>query len=355
MRIVILKCEALGDVLRTTPLATSLFQQYPNCEIIWIARGDSVLLLEHNISIKSVYSIDLYPDAILSEKYDWVISLEEDTITASLATKLDTKKFSGVYIDLNGQLNYTTDMTDWFSMSLVALFKGHSLEEINLIKRANKRSYLEILYECLAVSYPIYRPVFNVGAFEKSAIERRLESCFSNTTVPVICIFMGGSNKWARKPFTPEQVLTLVDYIKQRILCNIIVLGGINEEVMLLDIQAKMSSESCCLGASSISELATIISISDLLITTDSLPLHLANTQAKPFIALFGPTSSSEIDCYDRGIKIETLLKCKCCYLRQCIECLDCRDNFNLDSVVTSAVSLLENFGSTTKFGDYNG
>ena len=48
------------------------------------------------------------------------------------------------------------------------------------------------------------------------------------------------------------------------------------------------------------------ISSCDYIVTHDSLGLHLALAMKKPFIALFGPTSSHEIDLYNLGISVST-------------------------------------------------
>lgn len=48
------------------------------------------------------------------------------------------------------------------------------------------------------------------------------------------------------------------------------------------------------------------ISSCDYIVTHDSLGLHLALAMKKPFIALFGPTSSHEIDLYNLGVSVST-------------------------------------------------
>ena len=52
--------------------------------------------------------------------------------------------------------------------------------------------------------------------------------------------------------------------------------------------------------------------------TGDTLAMHAALGLGRKVVALFGPTSSVEIETYGRGKKITASLECVCCYLAEC-------------------------------------
>jgi heptosyltransferase-2 len=47
-KILIIKLDALGDVLRTTSILPALIKKYPNSGITWITRKNALPLLEKN-------------------------------------------------------------------------------------------------------------------------------------------------------------------------------------------------------------------------------------------------------------------------------------------------------------------
>jgi len=80
-----------------------------------------------------------------------------------------------------------------------------------------------------------------------------------------------------------------------------------------------------------IREFASLINLCDLIITSDSLAMHIAIALKKHVIVFFGPTSSAEIELYGRGIKIEAPIECVCCYLTKCSKSPTCMDNLTVD------------------------
>ena len=79
-----------------------------------------------------------------------------------------------------------------------------------------------------------------------------------------------------------------------------------------------------------IREFGALVNLCDIVVTGDTLAMHIAIGLGKKVIALFGPTSHVEIDLYGRGEKIyagnssssfqleNNKLKCLCCYRKDC-------------------------------------
>ena len=75
-------------------------------------------------------------------------------------------------------------------------------------------------------------------------------------------------------------------------------------------------------------------SIPDIVITGDSFGMHLAIALKKYVIAWFGVSCWTEIDLYDRGIKLypENLF-CSPCWKQQCPYDLECIKLINLERI----------------------
>jgi heptosyltransferase-2 len=65
--------------------------------------------------------------------------------------------------------------------------------------------------------------------------------------------------------------------------------------------------------------------ICDLIVTGDTLGMHIGIALKKYILAWFGMTSHQEIDLYDRGEKIISTVECSPCWSQKCLTgTLDC-------------------------------
>jgi heptosyltransferase-2 len=74
----------------------------------------------------------------------------------------------------------------------------------------------------------------------------------------------------------------------------------------------------------------------DLILTGDSLGMHMAIAQKKQVVAWFGPTCAQEIDLYDRGEKILSKAPCAPCWKRLCDNQTMCYDQVSLIEVIAA-------------------
>jgi heptosyltransferase-2 len=86
---------------------------------------------------------------------------------------------------------------------------------------------------------------------------------------------------------------------------------------------------------------AAILELMDVIVCGDTLALQLALAMARPAVALFGSTCSSEIDTFGCGVKIVSPLDCGPCYRAECTRKPDCMDAISVDRVVDAVRSLL--------------
>ena len=79
-----------------------------------------------------------------------------------------------------------------------------------------------------------------------------------------------------------------------------------------------------------------------LIITCDSLGLHLALALRKKVVALFGPTAPEQIHMYGLGVKLTPTVERACipCYQTQCQSDNRCMEHITVD-MVGDAVDML--------------
>ncbi len=88
-------------------------------------------------------------------------------------------------------------------------------------------------------------------------------------------------------------------------------------------------------------EFAAIVDMCDLIVTADTLALHIATALDKKIVALFGPTSANEIELYGQGIKLSSKEGCNCYYRKYCSQEISCMEKITSEMVFEAINSIL--------------
>ncbi|MES2856263.1 MAG: glycosyltransferase family 9 protein, partial [Bdellovibrionota bacterium] len=72
----------------------------------------------------------------------------------------------------------------------------------------------------------------------------------------------------------------------------------------------------------------------DVVVSGDSLGMHMAIALKKWTVAWFGPTCAVEIDLYDRGVRVLTSAPCSPCWKRSCNKSPMCYDLVSIDELI---------------------
>ena len=118
MKTLILKLNATGDVVRTTPLLHRL----PG-EVTWITAAGNVVLLDGVVEGLRCLSWEQRMTA-LDREYDLLINLEDEAEVAAFAGGVRHHRLFGAYLGSGDKVKYTDDARKWFDLSLIS---GHEL------------------------------------------------------------------------------------------------------------------------------------------------------------------------------------------------------------------------------------
>ena len=89
--------------------------------------------------------------------------------------------------------------------------------------------------------------------------------------------------------------------------------------------------------SNSLMKFASLVNLCNILVTSDSLAMHIGIALKKKIVAFFCPTSPYEIELYNRGVKIVPRKGCVCCYKEKC----DIAPEYDVDEIVKSVKSLI--------------
>lgn len=320
----ILKTGALGDVLRTTALLPGLHQRHADARVTWVTAPGAVDLVRLHPQIAEV--LPLEPGAtdqvealrtqLGATTWDWIVSLDDEEPLCRLAAALPTRRLSGATWDAERGGTYTDDSAPWFEMGLLSV---HGKEEADRRKVANARSHPEILADMLGISCgrPVLprEPTAEAGAADFAA---GTGLCGEG---PVIGLNTGAGGRWRSKMLPPERAIELTLELDRRLegRAAFLLLGGRDEAERNRGIAAGLEGRVRLVDAGTDNDLlrfAALVSLCDLLVTSDSLALHVAIAREVRVVSFFAPTSAAEIELYGLGEKVVSEAPDYCSYRR---------------------------------------
>jgi len=317
-RILVIKLDALGDVLRTTCILPALKEEYPDSQIYWVTKKEAALLLKNNKEIDRVLIYEEnYLNIILNEQFDLGICLDAEVSSASILSLSNCSRKLGFITDKSGRLQPANDEAkDWYYMGLN-----------DELKKKNKSTYREIIYKICGLKSSAYRPQITLdGTAVKYAEEFVTKNKLADFKY-IIGINTGGGSRWECKKWIKEYYDELIKMIQSEYKDAVIILFGGDEERRLLS-DITLNTNESVLNAEcydSVSKFAGIINLADIFITPDSLGFHISVALGKYTMVMVGPTSPQELEVYGKGeIIYNDSLDCIACYDSICKRNKEC-------------------------------
>jgi heptosyltransferase II len=174
--------------------------------------------------------------------------------------------------------------------------------------------YLNLLNEA-GIGAQYSEPRLRMDIHELSSARETL----SGLARPVLGI-NPGSAYGPSKRWLPERFAEVAIWFIKETRGSVIIFGGKDETDVAEEIfRAIPMNKISVAGRTSLRELAALIAESDVFLTNDSGPMHIANAVGTPLVAIFGSTSPELTGPLGRGNAIlRTELDCSPCFARKC-------------------------------------
>lgn len=162
------------------------------------------------------------------------------------------------------------------------------------------------------LSFPLTRE-------EQSKAREKLLSCGVDFQHPIIILNPGASYGPAKR-WPAERFAELGSLLQERNKATVLITGAGNESGLAESVSSLMAKKPINLsGQTSLRMLAGLISQSNLFVTNDSGPMHMANALKIPVTAVFGPTDPSVTGPYQEpATVIKKDVPCWPCAYREC-------------------------------------
>jgi heptosyltransferase-1 len=149
-------------------------------------------------------------------------------------------------------------------------------------------------------------------------------------------VVMNPVARWKTKLWPEKNFAVLADRIIDQHKALVIFSGSPDDRTANGRILEQMSNTALnWAGETSLKELAALASLSDLFITTDTGPMHLAAAAGARVLALFGPTAPWRTGPYGPShIVVRTGIDCSPCFQRKCEQGVRCMAGITVDEVL---------------------
>jgi heptosyltransferase-1 len=297
MQFLIIKTSSLGDIIQAFPVASYLHEKFPGCSVDWVVEKSFSALVTANPQIRKVYHVD-------TKKWRKTIFSQEGLREIRSFRHAIKSQYYDLVIDIQG--NTKSGLITWQAQGAIKIGFGKSTvpELTNLLfthKRYNpptgmniRKDYLSIVQqhfsdsrvpsscavECI-LSDPQQEQVKFLLADPKGKSSMKIMVC--------------PGSAWKNKQLSPDVLKDVLQRIAGMYSCSFFFLWGNEKEKAVTEsLHREFPQRSVIIGFLPLPALQSLLSEMELVISMDSLPLHLAGITSVPTFSFFGPSSSNK-------------------------------------------------------------
>ncbi len=334
-RILLVNLDAMGDVVRTTALLPALKRAYPQSFVSWVTLKNAAPILEHNPYVDEVL---LYgPDTVLElepRRFELVLNVDKTRRSAALAQRVRAAERRGFGVNEHGAVVPLTPEAGYqYWTGLDDDLKFHR----------NRKSEQQMLAETMGLEFRRDPYVLVLAPEERAFVERTRRAWGLGGEV-VVGLNTGCSTLFPYKKLPVEYQARLAEELVDRFPeIRVLLLGGPedaerNQEIARLT-RAPVLETPCTEG---LRRGIQYMDLADVVITGDSLGMHLAIGLGKRVVAWFGLTCEQEIDFFDRGEAVLARVGCRPCWRRACDEPVKCYERVDREELLEAAGRQIE-------------
>lgn len=326
MNILVVKLSAIGDVIHTLPAVCAIKRRFPHAAITWLVETDAVPLLEGHPALDRV---------LVCKRKEWLKGMGTDNpdylvqqIRNFVKCLRDT--FYDYVIDFQGLLK--SGIWVFLARGKVKLGFGRGMEHA-------EESWIFLNTRIPAVSMEIHALdrymllAKAVGAFT-DIVEYRIsltdrDHMQANALVsgfrgkgPLIAI--NPVAKWETKMWTVEGFVRVIERITDTLDARILLTGSPADRAYTQKILCRLKENTKTrvrdiAGKTSLRELAALYRKTEILVSTDTGPMHLGAAMGTPVVAIFGPTAANRTGpCGKAHRVVKADMECAPCFMRKC-------------------------------------
>ncbi len=336
--ILIIHLEALGAVLRGTVVLTAIKRKYPRAHITWITSSAAVPLLESNPHIDRLLKNDHLGVLALSNlEFDLAFCIDKSLWASGLLiVPAKIKEKRGYGASANGAITpLNPEAQRLYELGLSDFEKFH----------VNRTPENQLIVESLGLDFINDKYIFEFTESEKKfRDEEKKRLAIASNTIS-IGLNTGCSNVIPYKKLSVSGWVSLIHKLFEDFPnAKFLLLGGPEDTTRNLDIARRVSGPLIVTPTESGLRRGMIyLDLCDVIVTGDSLGMHMAIALEKWAVTWFGPTCAHEIDFYEKGEAILTHATCGPCWSRNCNKTTMCYDLVSWEEIANAVARGIKN------------
>ncbi len=335
-KILIIRLSSIGDIVLSTPVVRCLRKAFPKAKIDYVVKQEFLGLVKSNPHLNHVHTfakssgyrgLSAIKKKIQETGYDIIVDIHKNYRSRYLRFGSGAKKIA-VY------------RKRLFVRALLVLFK------LNLYG-SPKPVYLRYFeaVEGLGVRYDGKGTEVVVPQREAIHIEQLLKSEGYSASRPLLVLCPGASSFNKRWP--SERFVAVGRHFLHSKAYRVALLGGAEERQICESIRKGISSDvTNFAGRLKLVQSAALLGGASIVLTNDSGMMHLAQSQKRAVVALFGPTTK-ELGFFpmeEKSRVVEVKLRCRPCTTKGLRRCpkkhFQCMRNISSEQVISALESL---------------
>lgn len=328
-RILVVHLEAMGAVLRATSLLPALKRKYPSSHITWVTQKPSQALLENNPYIDRILttsSEDLL--ALSALNFDYAFCIDKSLKAGGVLKQTEVRKVFGFKVE---------------SRSGAVVPASDAAKELWYIGLSNQKKFYEnqkteaqLIAESLELQEFYHRDpyVLVLTEAERELVQVRRKGWASKDQI-VVGLNTGCADTIPYKKLTVAYHRRLIEQLLKRDKVKIVLLGGPGDHLRNERIAAGFPQVIETPVDRGLRDGLCSVAACDIVVSGDSLGMHMAIALNKWVVAWFGPTCAQEIDLFGRGRKVQTLAGCSPCWKRACHQSTMCYDLAPIEDILS--------------------
>lgn len=333
IKILIIALEGLGAVISATTILHALKRKYPVSTICWITQPNAQPVLLNNPFIDKIFIWNCEQRMIVRNiAYDIMINPDKSTHACAFALEVKAKQKLGFLLNQDGII---------VPANRGAMYNYMMGVDDELKFHRNKRTGIDILHETCGMKFEKDEYVFHFSDDENKFIEDYKKRIRYKAGSTYVGLNTGCAPLFPNKKMTIEQHVKLIRMLLKERNITVVLLGGredternaqIIRHFPLKDSKRIISTPT----GEGIRKGACYMATCDLVITGDSFGMHMAIALKKHVIVWFGLSCWTEIELYERGVKLfPENLHCAPCWRKVCPYNLECIEMIDLDRMKT--------------------
>lgn len=341
-KVLFIHLGALGAVARSTALIKSIKRKHPLSTVTWLTQAPAEQLLKGIEAIDQVVGFTWNNILNLqARKFDFVYCVDKSRDACGVVEFLNCANSFGFRLNKNqGAIEPATQA-------------AQELWEIGLSNQKkffeNQKTELELVHQSLELG-PYRRDPYDLPLSPvEVATSAQRRSLWRDGKPIIVGLNTGCAATIPYKKLSIEGHRTLIQALRQFPEIQIVLLGGKEDSNRNIEIARGLD---VVLSPTELGLRDGLCSVEacDIVVTGDSLGMHMAIARQKWTVAWFGPTCAQEIDLFDRGVKVRAPSPCSPCWKRTCSRTPMCYDEVSISELVngvTQGMTWLKTFSSS--------